>query len=98
MSSDDGWMVDAACRGLDNPDPIFFPRKRKGVKTDYSAAKRICADCPVRMSCLAFAIAHKIADGVWGGYSDSERKAISRDVKLQLRRKWRRLHSRREVR
>lgn len=94
MALDDGWMLEGLCRELPpaEADRIFFPQKHKGIRTDYRRAKAICHACPVRTSCLAFAIAHKITDGVWGGYSDDERKSMSREVKKRYRTVWRRLH------
>lgn len=93
MALDDSWMVKAACRNYDDPDAIFFPSTTKGVKPDYTEAKRICFDeCPVRKTCLVFAIAHRESRGVWGGLSDIERRRIPRVVKQQYRDTWFRLH------
>jgi WhiB family redox-sensing transcriptional regulator len=33
----------------------------------------ICADCPVRRQCLAFALDTRQDHGVWGGTSEQER-------------------------
>lgn len=46
-------------------DPnIFFPAKYK----EAEPAKLICASCPVRRDCLAFALRTHTYDGVWGGF------------------------------
>lgn len=87
MALDDGWMTYAACKGITDPE-VFFPPKRKGVRTDYTAAKKICESCPVDRSCLAYAIAHNIYQGVWGGYGEGERKAMDREFKIMVRRMW----------
>jgi WhiB family transcriptional regulator, redox-sensing transcriptional regulator len=93
VAIDDGWMVKAACRNYDDPDPIFFPPTTKGVAPDYTEAKRICFDeCPVRKTCLVYAVAHHETRGVWGGLSDVERKAIPRLIKHQYTETWFRLH------
>lgn len=93
MALDDGWMVKAACRNYDHPDEIFFPTTTKGIAPDYTEAKRICFDeCPVRKTCLVYAIAHRESRGVWGGLSDLERKRIPRATKQQYRDTWFRLH------
>jgi WhiB family redox-sensing transcriptional regulator len=87
MALDDDWMSYASCRGITDPE-VFFPPKRKGVRTDYSTAKKICYSCPVRRTCLAYAIAHNIYLGVWGGLGEGERKAMDRQLKLEIRRRW----------
>lgn len=93
MALDDGWMVKAACRNYDNPDAIFFPPTKKGVKPDTREAKRICFDeCPVRKTCLVYAVAHRENRGVWGGLSDIERRRIPQHIKQQYRDTWFRLH------
>lgn len=92
MALDDAWMGRARCRDLIEPDLIFFPPTRKGVQADTSEAKRICSSCPVRRTCLAYAIAHKETKGVWGGMTESERRTISRVDKIKIRRTWFNLH------
>lgn len=54
------------------PPSTFFPSDGAGV----DAARKICADCPVRQSCLEHALAHRIDHGVWGGCSERERRRI----------------------
>jgi WhiB family transcriptional regulator, redox-sensing transcriptional regulator len=93
MALDDGWMVLAACRSYSDPDPIFFPPKRKGIKTDYTEAKRICfEECSVRKTCLVYAVAHREGQGVWGGLSENERRQLPRGMKQLYRATWFRLH------
>lgn len=57
------WQQKAACaqpaaRGVD-----FFATDAAGV----AAAQRVCAGCPVRTACLAWAQEENLTDGVWGG-------------------------------
>lgn len=65
------WQADAACRGV-SPD-LFFPED----EASETAAKAICATCPVRVSCLAFALAREQRYGIWGGLNERERRKIS---------------------
>jgi len=53
------WRHRAACRAED-PE-LFF-----GAGTP-AQARRVCAGCPVRAECLAFALADVPAAGVWAG-------------------------------
>ena len=65
------WMDRAACRGMDSA--TFFPSA--GHPTDE--AREVCARCPVRRECLAYAVAEDL-EGVWAGTSKQERRAMRR--------------------
>ena len=65
-----GWRALAACRAAD-PD-LFFPAR---AGTDISAAKAVCAGCPVRAECNDFAEATKQAYGVWAGVDRGDARA-----------------------
>jgi WhiB family transcriptional regulator, redox-sensing transcriptional regulator len=63
------WSQHAICRGED-PD-IFFP----AYGDPGTRARRICANCPVQIDCLQYAIT---ADewGIWGGLDGEQRRAL----------------------
>lgn len=66
------WRQRGACRGVD-PD-VFYP-----ISDDEAEeAKSICRVCPVRESCLEYALANRERDGVWGGATERERRRIIR--------------------
>jgi WhiB family transcriptional regulator, redox-sensing transcriptional regulator len=70
---EDQWRSMAACRSAD-PE-LFFPISSSGQSMAQEAeAKAICAECPVRRECLAFALRTHQAHGVWGGMSEQERR------------------------
>lgn len=69
---DTAWMQKGKCREL--PPETFFPSDGVGVEI----ARRICADCPVKESCLEYALHNRIEHGVWGGASERERRRIAR--------------------
>jgi WhiB family redox-sensing transcriptional regulator len=71
------WRLLAACRGLDTK--LFFPERGE----DQSAARAVCGGCPVRAECLADGIHEK--NGVWGGTSERERRALRRTRRAQGR-------------
>lgn len=83
-------MQEAACRFLDPEaaDRIFFPPTRKGQRTRNERAREMCEQCPVRVSCFAFAIAYKIPYGTWGGVTEGERQRIARPIKVRIRKAW----------
>lgn len=64
-----GWLLKAFCRGA-NPD-LFF------ASGNEEAAKAYCARCSVITPCLKMATDEKL-DGVWGGTTEDERKALKR--------------------
>ena len=66
------WRQRAACRGVD-PD-TFYP----SAEEEAEEAKSICRVCPVRESCLEYALANRERDGVWGGATERERRRIIR--------------------
>ena len=79
-SDPESWRRLAACRQVDSD--LFFPVGSTGdAAQEIERAKAVCAGCPVRQPCLAFAIATNQEFGVWGGCDERERPA--------LRRKWR---------
>ena len=72
-SSQPAWMEDAACRGMADPDPVFY-----NPNGHRHAAKAICRGCPVRMRCLEYALEIDERFGVWGGLSTPERDRLKR--------------------
>ena len=66
------WRSAAACRSAD-PE-LFFPITAFGQALEQVAqAKAICARCPVRRECLAFALRTRQPHGIWGGMTEEER-------------------------
>ncbi|MFF8032772.1 MULTISPECIES: WhiB family transcriptional regulator [unclassified Streptomyces] len=75
----DNWRRSAACR-TEDPD-LFFPIGTSGpalVQTEQ--AKAVCRNCPVREQCLEWALDTGQSIGVWGGTSETERRALKRRV------------------
>jgi WhiB family redox-sensing transcriptional regulator len=69
------WQSDALCA---QTDPDMFLPEQGGSTRD---AKRVCAACPVRRKCLEYALAQEFnPQGIWGGTSVRERKAMRRDA------------------
>jgi WhiB family redox-sensing transcriptional regulator len=72
LFDDDDWRSAAACRDMDTD--IFFPASDE----EAGPAKAVCAICPVREPCLAFAMANRQEQGVWGGLTETERRRLRR--------------------
>jgi WhiB family redox-sensing transcriptional regulator len=75
---DRSWQTTGLCRG--NHSYLFFPpstverkeeRERREIK-----AKAICQVCPVKGDCLEFALEIKEPYGIWGGYTETERRQL----------------------
>lgn len=72
------WTTRAACRGEDLF--LFFGIDgERGHEKDRreDVAKSICSQCPVRRSCLDFAVSTR-QTGVWGGLNEDERASERR--------------------
>ena len=71
------WQNRAACR--DEDPGLFFPIWNAGAELAHIAeAKVICHRCEVVETCLKWAIESHQDDGVWGGLSADERRALKR--------------------
>ena len=69
--------MSAACRRED-PE-LFFPIGSSGPAVEQTAeAKAVCGRCPVVARCLTWALESGQNDGVWGGLSEDERRALKR--------------------
>lgn len=72
------WFAQAACR--DHPPELWFPEKGHNA----TAAKAICAVCPVAEECLTFALDELDGDrafcfGIFGGLGPQERFDLARE-------------------
>lgn len=73
------WRHRAACRDED-PD-LFFPVATTGpvFERQVAEAKGVCwGYCPVRSECLSWALQTRQREGVWGGKTAEERRAMQR--------------------
>ncbi|MGY4923644.1 WhiB family transcriptional regulator [Streptomyces sp. 900105755] len=71
------WRERAACQDVD-PD-LFFPIGTAGLTlVQIDEAKAVCTRCPVRERCLQWALDVGQVEGIWGGTTESERRAMRR--------------------
>lgn len=66
MSSN--WRAEAECAKHD-PETFFL---------DPEMARAVCRPCPVRQTCLDYALEHDLRFGVWGGLTEDERARMRR--------------------
>lgn len=66
------WKVDGACRWVE-PE-LFYPAS----DADADPAKQVCNTCCVRVRCLDYAVDNREFEGVWGGLTGAERRALHR--------------------
>ncbi|MGW3649253.1 WhiB family transcriptional regulator [Streptomyces sp. NPDC000878] len=73
------WHESAACRSTTHhqvdPD-LFFPEPDEMDR--IRAAKALCAQCPVRATCLDAALENGDRDGIRGGLTEEERDPLHR--------------------
>jgi WhiB family redox-sensing transcriptional regulator len=69
------WRERAACRSED-PE-LFFPLGEVGLsRTQIERARAVCHRCPVMTACGSWALRNGESDGVWGGMTAAERRAL----------------------
>ena len=73
------WESRAACREGDARGfvPPMSSEAADERRVRESAAKRICADCPVQRECLEYALRVQEPFGIWGGLNETERRALT---------------------
>lgn len=69
------FMAHAACRDMD--PALFVPGPGRNGH-NYAQARKVCADCPVRIDCLEFALTVGERHGMWGGLTPAERRPYLR--------------------
>lgn len=70
-------MLAASCRG-DDPDRYYADAKEKDLP-----GRQTCFTCPVRADCLRYAIALGLRGGIWGGFTERERRRMMKKRGLQ---------------
>ncbi len=66
------WRTKAACHGLD--PQTFYPDDDDAAES----AKAVCDQCSVQTACLEYALGRREKEGVWGGFTERERRRIIR--------------------
>jgi len=69
--------TEAACRKAD-PALFYHPEGERGParRNRGSAAKAICAGCPIIADCRQEALTNREPYGVWGGLTEDDREEI----------------------
>ncbi|MFI0942799.1 WhiB family transcriptional regulator [Streptomyces sp. NPDC021020] len=82
---DQKWRRQAACRPTEHHtvDPeLFFPHPEEMDK--IRAAKALCAQCPVRRTCLDAALENNDQHGIRGGLTEEERAPLHSGLPKRL--------------
>jgi WhiB family redox-sensing transcriptional regulator len=73
----ENWRNYAECRKGD-PE-LFFPLgETKQYHDQIEKAKKICSACGAAALCLEYALSTSENQGIWGGLTEDERKALKR--------------------
>ena len=71
----------ANCLLTENLEVFFaeadMPRTPE-AKIYTEQAKKVCNGCPYKIACGAYALDHPEERGVWGGFSEEERRSMRR--------------------
>ncbi len=73
LESEPAWLESGACRGLD--PALFYPDDDLDEAIE---AKQVCASCPAQVLCLEYALQAREKQGIWGGFTERERRRIIR--------------------
>lgn len=79
------WRRSAACAAPDVDASVFYPPSGADAVWTAAAAKRVCAECPVRRVCLADALSWETTRtrfGVLGGLTPAERGELAAALRL----------------
>ncbi|MEU1853976.1 WhiB family transcriptional regulator [Streptomyces sp. NPDC019990] len=71
------WADSAACQTSSDPDYWFAEGDDPDSVANREEAKRLCARCPSRPSCLHDALERQEPVGVWGGLDTAERAQLT---------------------
>ncbi len=74
LATDQDWRAEGLCSKSD-PDLWFAVGA-----LEHKLAKSICRSCPVRRDCLAYAMEAPIDHGIWGGFTERERRRVRRNA------------------
>ena len=80
MAGEPTWRADARCR-KDSAVHFFAPghlERREEKHRRESAARALCAACPVQVDCLDYALVVQEPHGIWGGLNELERRRLLR--------------------
>jgi WhiB family redox-sensing transcriptional regulator len=76
LSGDPGCVADPELfTGPSGIEPEDEPEDERAARVD--AAREVCADCPVRLPCLAWAVQSLPSAGVWAGLLPEEIAALA---------------------
>jgi WhiB family redox-sensing transcriptional regulator len=72
------WQLRGSCRDRQAAALFFHPSGERGEAHDAreTAAKAVCAGCPVRPECRRYALDAREQYGVWGGLTEDERHRL----------------------
>lgn len=81
------WTLRSACQNVD-PE-TFFPKRQASDDPSVRAAIEICLSCPVRQTCLDYALHFEgtelvFRDGIYGGLTPRQRNAIGKKTRKDL--------------
>ena len=74
------WTGRGACREPGTDPELFFPVGETGLEAhrQVTAAKAVCARCPVTERCRDWAVQTGESHGIWGGTTPDERRRLRR--------------------
>jgi hypothetical protein len=85
LAADPGCLLDPELfTGPDGIEPEDEPVLDRAARVD--AARAVCAECPARLACLAYALRTRAAAGVWAGLTPDEITFVGDSARLPVAR------------
>jgi len=69
------WRRQAACLGFAHEEASILENWDEYHDAD-ARMLTLCADCPVWVNCLDYALSERITIGIWGDSTERERKSV----------------------
>jgi hypothetical protein len=76
-------MGGAPCENA--PDMFFIDEQDPLGREKMRISRALCADCPIKMKCLQYALEANEAHGIWGGLTRNERNVLKRKKIINAR-------------
>jgi WhiB family redox-sensing transcriptional regulator len=76
-SDPDAFFPEDRPEGNFMPNRLAYPMERE--------AKMTCLECPYKLRCLEYALKNEDLQGIWGGFTESERRKLRRGIPVRMR-------------
>ena len=77
------WMAHGNCTDPTIDPDWFFPNSEHENDIGQKMALEMCKSCPVKLTCLTYALENWPLYGIWGGLKNRQLKDLSKQIREQ---------------